>query len=64
MNGFLFPREKIRVLTHIILQLILNGKLSPVARNIASVGKGTARNLMVAETVEGYASLLEQENPE
>ncbi|OAY62221.1 uncharacterized protein LOC110614988 isoform X2 [Manihot esculenta] len=60
VNGFLFPREKIRVLTHIILQLILNGKLSPVARNIASVGKGTARNLMVAETVEGYASLLEK----
>ncbi|KAJ9171458.1 hypothetical protein P3X46_014825 [Hevea brasiliensis] len=60
VNGFLFPREKIRVLTQVILQVISNGKLSPLARNIASVGKGTARNLMVTETVEGYASLLEK----
>ncbi|KAJ9188273.1 hypothetical protein P3X46_003644 [Hevea brasiliensis] len=60
VNGFLFPKENIRVLTQIVLQVISNGKLSPLARNIASVGKGTAKNLMVAETVEGYASLLEK----
>ncbi|KDP28542.1 hypothetical protein JCGZ_14313 [Jatropha curcas] len=59
VNGYLFPKENIRVLTQIILQVISKGKVSPFAHNIASIGKGTAKNLMVAETVEGYASLLE-----
>ncbi|WCJ22677.1 glycosyl transferase family 1 protein [Euphorbia peplus] len=59
VNGYLFPKDKINVLTHIMLQVISKGKLSPLARNIASIGKGAAKNLMVAETVEGYASLLE-----
>ncbi|EEF50609.1 transferase, transferring glycosyl groups, putative [Ricinus communis] len=59
VNGYIFPKENIRVLTQIILQVISKGKLSPLARNIASIGKGTAKNLMVAEAVEGYASLLE-----
>lgn len=59
MNGYLFPKENIRVLTQIILQVISKGKLSPLARNIASIGKGTTKNLMVLETVEGYALLLE-----
>lgn len=59
MNGYLFPRENIRVLSQIILQVIPKGKLSPLSRNIALLGKRTAKSLMVAETVEGYASLLE-----
>lgn len=59
MNGYLFPKENIDVLTNIIMQVISKGKLSPLARNIASIGKGAAKNLVVAETVEGYASLLE-----
>lgn len=41
-----------------IWQVFLKGKISPQARNIASIGRSTARNLMVLETVEGYASLL------
>lgn len=58
MNGCLFPKENIRVLTQIVQQVFLQGKLSPLGRNIASIGRRTARNLMVLETVEGYASLL------
>ncbi|CBI40456.3 unnamed protein product, partial [Vitis vinifera] len=59
VNGYLFPKEKISVLTQVILQMISEGKLSPLVHNIASLGKSTAKNLMVMETVEGYASLLE-----
>ncbi|XP_044502767.1 uncharacterized protein LOC123223595 isoform X2 [Mangifera indica] len=59
VNGYLFPKEKLEVLTQIILQVIAKGKLSPLARNIASVGRGTVKNLMVLETIEGYALLLE-----
>ncbi|XP_043812636.1 uncharacterized protein LOC110615186 isoform X3 [Manihot esculenta] len=58
VNGFLFPKENIGVLTEIVMQVISNGKLSPLASNVASLGKGAAKNLMVAETLEGYASLL------
>ncbi|XP_022757484.1 uncharacterized protein LOC111304797 [Durio zibethinus] len=59
VNGYLFPKENIRVLTQIILQVIPKGKLSALALNIASIGRGTVKNLMVQETVEGYALLLE-----
>ncbi|KAH6786132.1 hypothetical protein C2S51_038587 [Perilla frutescens var. frutescens] len=59
VNGFIFPKEDIGVLTEIISQLVSNGKLSPLARNAASIAKRTAKNLMVSESVEGYASLLE-----
>ncbi|KAK9279941.1 hypothetical protein L1049_013625 [Liquidambar formosana] len=58
VNGFLFPKENIRVLTQIMLQVVSKGKLSPLAHNIASIGKGAARNLMVLETIEGYAFLV------
>ncbi|KAK2650174.1 hypothetical protein Ddye_017663 [Dipteronia dyeriana] len=58
VNGYLFPKENIRILTQIVLQVITNGKLSPLARNIASIGRGTVKNLMVWETIEGYALLL------
>ncbi|KAE8679541.1 hypothetical protein F3Y22_tig00111398pilonHSYRG00095 [Hibiscus syriacus] len=59
VNGYIFPKENIRVLTRIIFQTISNGKLSPLAHNIASIGRGTVKNLMVQETVEGYGFLLE-----
>lgn len=59
MNGYLFPKDNIRVLTQIILQVITNGKISPLARNIASIGRGSVKNLMALETIEGYALLLE-----
>lgn len=47
------------VLTQIMFQMVSNGKLSLIAQNAASVGKLTAKNLMVSETVEEYALLLE-----
>lgn len=59
MNGFLFPKEDTKVLTEIVFRLVSNGKLSPLARNAALIAKRTAKNLMVSETLEGYASLLE-----
>lgn len=59
MNGYLFPKNDLKVLTSIISNVVSRGKLSPLARKIASIGKGTAKNLMVVEAVEGYASLLE-----
>ena len=39
--------------------MISEGKLSPLVHNGSSLAKDTAKNLMVMETVEGYASLLE-----
>lgn len=39
--------------------MITNGKVSPLARNIASIGRGSVKNLMALETIEGYAMLLE-----
>ncbi|GAV75395.1 Glycos_transf_1 domain-containing protein [Cephalotus follicularis] len=58
VNGFLFPKENIEVLTRIMLIVISNGKLSPLSLSVASIARATAKNLMVSETVEGYASLL------
>lgn len=59
MNGYLFPKENIKILTQILLQVISNAKLSPLARNVASIGRSTAKNLMAKETIEGYILLLE-----
>lgn len=59
MNGYLFPKEDIGVLTKLAFQLISNGKLTLVARNAASMGRLTAKNLLASESVVGYASLLE-----
>ncbi|KAH8516887.1 hypothetical protein H0E87_005016 [Populus deltoides] len=59
VNGYLFPKENLKALTQIVLQAISKGTLSPLARNIASIGKSTSKNLMVLETIEGYATLLE-----
>jgi len=51
--------DNIKALTAVISKVVSDGKLYPSARKIASIGKGTAKNLMVAEAVEGYAFLLE-----
>ncbi|KAK1269792.1 hypothetical protein QJS04_geneDACA006975 [Acorus gramineus] len=59
VNGYLFPKENIVLLTETLFQLISSGKLSPSARNIALIGKENAANLLVSEVIEGYASLLE-----
>lgn len=59
MNGYLFPKEDLRVLSQIVMQVVANGKLSLLARKAAAIGKLTAKNLMVSEAVEGYALLLE-----
>lgn len=42
-----------------MFRIISNRKLSPLAVNAATIGKHAAKNLMVSESVEGYASLLE-----
>ncbi|OVA16537.1 Glycosyl transferase [Macleaya cordata] len=60
VNGYLFPKENIGILTQVLFQAISNTKLSPLARNIASIAKDPARNLMVSETIEGYAFILEK----
>ncbi|CAN0825132.1 hypothetical protein LINGRAHAP2_LOCUS314 [Linum grandiflorum] len=59
VNGYLFPKDKIKVLTQILLELISRGELSPQAHEVASKGKVTAKNLLVSETIEGYALLLQ-----
>lgn len=59
VSGYLFPKDNIKALTQIILRVILKGKLSPLAHNVASIGKHTAKNLMVLEAIEGYSTLLE-----
>ncbi|XP_008791488.1 uncharacterized protein LOC103708367 [Phoenix dactylifera] len=59
VNGYLFPKENIGMLTEIVLQAVSNGKLSLSARKIASIGKVHARNLMASESIQGYAFLLE-----
>lgn len=59
VNGHLFPKENIKDLIRVMLKMVSEGKLSSLARNIALTGKNTGRNMMVLESVEGYASLLE-----
>ncbi|XP_076903465.1 uncharacterized protein LOC143558524 [Bidens hawaiensis] len=59
IDGYLFPKENIKDLTRVLLQVVSEGKLSSLARNIALTGKNTAKNMMVLESVEGYASLIE-----
>ncbi|KAL5572028.1 hypothetical protein UlMin_021625 [Ulmus minor] len=59
VNGYLFPKGNVGALSQVILQVVSKGKLSPLARNMASIARGTAKNLMASECVEGYALLLE-----
>ncbi|GAA0139496.1 transferase [Lithospermum erythrorhizon] len=59
VNGYVFPKKNAKELTHLISQLISNGKLSPLAQKTAPIGKQTAKSLLVSETVEAYTSLLQ-----
>ncbi|CAM0881755.1 unnamed protein product [Alopecurus aequalis] len=59
INGLLFPRKNIAMLTQVLLQAVSNGELSVLGRKIASVGKARAKDLMASEALEGYAVLLE-----
>ncbi|KAL6842762.1 hypothetical protein ACP4OV_027606 [Aristida adscensionis] len=59
VNGLLFPRKNIGMLTHVLRQAVSNGKLSVSGQKIATAGKAHAKNLMASETIEGYALLLE-----
>lgn len=58
-NVYLFPRENLGILTLILTQVISNGKLSYSAQNVASASKDLGKNLMVSESIEGYALLLQ-----
>uniref|UniRef100_A0A1D1Z063 D-inositol 3-phosphate glycosyltransferase n=1 Tax=Anthurium amnicola TaxID=1678845 RepID=A0A1D1Z063_9ARAE len=59
VNGYLFSKKDIGMMTQILSHVISNGKLSPLAQNVGSLAGVHAKNFMVSETVEGYASLLE-----
>ncbi|XP_010917137.1 uncharacterized protein [Elaeis guineensis] len=59
VNGYLFPKKNVGMLTQLVLQVVSNGKLSLLAQKIASIGKVDARNLMATESIQGYALLLE-----
>ncbi|KAM3350024.1 hypothetical protein ACQJBY_022690 [Aegilops geniculata] len=59
INGLLFPRKNIAMLSQVLLQVVSNGELSDLGKNIASVGKARAKDLMASEGIEGYAVLLE-----
>ncbi|KAM3340584.1 hypothetical protein P3S68_028218 [Capsicum galapagoense] len=48
VNGYLFPKENVKVLAQIMLQVVSNGELSLLACKAASVGQHNARNLMVS----------------
>lgn len=48
------------MMSKILLEVVSNGKLSPLAQQVASLGKERARNLMASETILGYVSLLEK----
>lgn len=39
--------------------MVSKGKLSSLATNIASTGEDTAKNMMALDSIEGYASLIE-----
>lgn len=59
VNGLLFPRKNIAMLTQVLLQAVSNGELSVLGQKVASVGKIHAKDLMASETIEGYAVLLQ-----
>nr|XP_043627238.1 uncharacterized protein LOC122598816 [Erigeron canadensis] len=59
VNGHIFRKDNLEDLTRIMLQLVSEGKALSQARNIASTGKKTAKNMLALEVIQGYASLLE-----
>ena len=42
-----------------MLEVITEGKISPLAQNIGLMGKTAVKNMMAVESIEGYATLLE-----
>ncbi|KAL1198121.1 hypothetical protein V5N11_001206 [Cardamine amara subsp. amara] len=60
VTGYLFPKKNLKVLSEIVLEVITEGKISPLAQKIAMMGKTTAKNMMARETIEGYVTLLEK----
>ncbi|KAF8107122.1 hypothetical protein N665_0126s0040 [Sinapis alba] len=59
VTGYLFPKENLKVMSQIVLDVITDGKISPLAQNIGLMGKTAVKNMMALETIEGYATLLE-----
>uniref|UniRef100_M4C9S0 Glycosyl transferase family 1 domain-containing protein n=1 Tax=Brassica campestris TaxID=3711 RepID=M4C9S0_BRACM len=59
VTGYLFPKKNLEILLQIVLEVITEGKISPLARNIGLMGKSIVKNMMALETIEGYAVLLE-----
>uniref|UniRef100_A0ACD5VME3 Uncharacterized protein n=1 Tax=Avena sativa TaxID=4498 RepID=A0ACD5VME3_AVESA len=59
INGLLFPRKNVPMLTQVLLQAVSNGELSVLGQKVASVGKAHAKDLMASEAIEGYVVLLE-----
>ncbi|CAN7022958.1 unnamed protein product [Brassica oleracea var. botrytis] len=59
VSGYLFPKENPKVLSQIVLEVITEGKISPLAQNIGLMGKTAVKNMMAVESIEGYATLLE-----
>lgn len=59
VNGYLYPKQKVRMITHIITKALSDGKLSLFSQRMASIGQNHAKNLMSRESIEGYINLLE-----
>ncbi|KAG5381421.1 hypothetical protein IGI04_032891 [Brassica rapa subsp. trilocularis] len=59
VSGYLFPKENLKVLSQIVLEVITGDKISPLAQNIRLMGKTAVKNMMAVESIEGYATLLE-----
>ena len=55
----MYPKWNIKALSQVLMQVVSRGKLSPLARKVASMGRNTAKNMMVSECVEKYSLLLE-----
>lgn len=59
IHGLLFPVGNIQMITEAMSLAITNGRLSVLARKIASAGRLHARDLMVSDVIEGYSTILE-----
>ncbi|WZZ11737.1 hypothetical protein YC2023_104826 [Brassica napus] len=59
VSGYLFPKENLKVLSQIVLEVITGDKISPLAQNVGLMGKTAVKNMMAVESIEGYATLLE-----
>ena len=53
VNDYLFPKENPRFLPQLIRKKFLKGTLSPLACNIDSIGRNTAKSHIVSATVGG-----------